>query len=285
MMHAQDIAARLGLKRYSRSWRGRCPCCQYGTPTFAVLEGRGGRARLHCVNGCDRQELDRAVARLAEQAPARAAASLPANAAGQQRNRERALGLWRGATPASGTLAERYLAGRSLPELVASPALRFRSDTPHPEGGRLPALLALVQDAAGEPLGVHRTFLSADGSKARVEPAKASLGPIWGGAIRLEPLAMGVPLVIGEGIESAASAGHIMGFPGWAGINAGNIAGGLQLPPEVRHVVVAADPDQAGERSALAAATRWAAEGRRVQIARPTGSGDFNDVLRETEHG
>ncbi len=57
MMHARDIASRLGLKRYSRSWRGRCPCCEYGTPTFAVLEGREGRARLYCANGCDRSEL------------------------------------------------------------------------------------------------------------------------------------------------------------------------------------------------------------------------------------
>ena len=212
-----------------------------------------------------------------------AAVSPPAIAA-SQRNRERALGLWRGAAPASGTLAERYLAGRGLPELAVSPALRFRTDTPHPEGDRLPALLALVQDAAGKPLGVHRTFLGSDGYKACVEPTKASLGPIWGGAIRLLPLASG-PLIIGEGIESAASAARMLELPAWAGISAGNIAGGLQLPPEVRHVVVAADPDPAGERSARAASLRWSREGRRVQIARPTGSGDFNDMLRQTAHG
>jgi hypothetical protein len=34
----------------------------------------------------------------------------------------------------------------------------------------------------------------------RVAPVKASLGLIWGGAIRLHPLAPNVPMVIGEGI-------------------------------------------------------------------------------------
>lgn len=278
--HAVEVASRLGLKRYPRSWRGRCPCCQYATPTFSVLEGREGRARLYCANGCDQYELARAVARSTGHAPAPRPANGPTDAATRQRNRERALALWNGAVPASGTLADHYLTGRGLPELAASPALRFRRDTPHPEGARLPALLALVQDAAGKPLGVHRTYLATDGRKARVEPAKASLGPIWSGAIRLQPLPTGGPLVIGEGIETAASAGRMMGLPAWAGISAGNIAGGLQLPAEARHLVIAADPDQAGESSAHTAALRWSAEGRRVQIARPTGSGDFNDLLR-----
>ena len=43
-----------------------------------------------------------------------------------------------------GTPADRYLIARDLPGLAASAALRFRGDTPHPEGGRLPALIALV---------------------------------------------------------------------------------------------------------------------------------------------
>jgi hypothetical protein len=141
-------------------------------------------------------------------------------------------------------------------------------------------MIALVTNVAGEPLGIHRTYLGREGSKACVEPVKASLGPVWGGAIRLDSLRPGVPLVIGEGIESSASAGRLMGFPAWAAISAGNLAKGLVLPLEARRVVIAADPDDAGRNAARAAWVRFKAEGRDVQIALPYREGcDFNDLL------
>jgi hypothetical protein len=57
----------------------------------------------------------------------------------------------------------------------------------------------------------------------------------------------------------------------------------LVLPSEVRSVAIAADPDDAGQDAVCAAWHRWTAEGRRVRIATPDGSGDFNDVLRARE--
>jgi hypothetical protein len=195
------------------------------------------------------------------------------------RSKELALRLWRGSQPAAGTLAERYLTARSLIGLAASPALRFRGDCPHPAGGRLPAMVALVTDAVGQPLGIHRTFLRRDGSaKADVEPQRASLGPIWGGAVRLDPLAP--ELVVGEGVETSASAGKLVGLPAWAAISAGNLARGVVLPREVRRVVVACDRDLPGIDAAEVAANRWREEGRDVQIASPDSLGaDFNDIL------
>ena len=171
--------------------------------------------------------------------------------------------------------------------MAASPALRFRGDTPHPEGGRLPALVALVQNAAGQPVAVHRTFLARDGTKARVEPTKASLGAIWGAAIQLHPLSADAPLVIAEGIETAGSAGRLMDCPAWAAIAAGNMARGLVLPTEARRVVIAADPDEAGQCAARDAWLRWNEEGRSVRIATPDRPGDFNDLflLRAREAG
>jgi putative DNA primase/helicase len=141
-------------------------------------------------------------------------------------------------------------------------------------------LVALVTDVAGVPISIHRTFLARDGTKARIEPAKASLGPLWGGAIRLKPFAADMPLVIGEGIETAASAGRLTGFPAWAAVSAGNMAKGLVLPPEAGRVVIAVDPDIAGRVAARDAWLRWRAEGREVQLATPNGMGDFNDLLR-----
>ena len=284
MITAKEIGNRLGLRRLKRSWRGRCPACDY-SGTFSVRDGRDGRAQFYCASCQDRDALTDAVARAIGQERQREQRDHHDVAAARQRKQEAALRLWRGSQFVTGTPAELYLAARGLSGLAASPALRFRGDTPHPEGGRLPALVALVQNAAGQPVAVHRTFLARDGTKAHVEPNKASLGPIWGAAIRLHPISGDAPLVIGEGIESAASAGCLMGFPAWAALSAGNLAKGLALPSEAVRVVVAADPDQAGEHAARAAAQRWSVEGRTVQIARPTGSGDFNDMIRLPSRG
>jgi putative DNA primase/helicase len=277
----RDLADRLHLKKHPRSWRGRCPCCDYAGSTFSVREGREGRALLYCANGCDRDHLDDAVNRVMGgtwQPPERP--DREDEAAQRQRKQEAALRLWRGSEPAAGTLVDTYLGRRRLPRLAASAALRFRPDCRHPEYPRLPAMVALVQGADSAALAVHRTYLAPEGGKAPVEPAKASLGPIWGGAVRLDPVAP--ELVIGEGIESSASAGRLLGLPAWAAISAGNLARGLVLPPEVRAVVIAADPDPPGETAARDAALRWSREGRRVRIARPDHDGaDFNDLLRE----
>jgi putative DNA primase/helicase len=54
----------------------------------------------------------------------------------------------------------------------------------------------------------------------------------------------------------------------------------LILPAVVKDVIVLADGDDAGEKAAVEAATRWRREGRRVRIARPPRGLDFNDVLR-----
>jgi putative DNA primase/helicase len=282
MMRATDIAARLGLKRYPRSWRGRCPACSYSA-TFSVRAGRDGRALLYCANCQDRDALADAAARATGQERQQEPCDDRNEKAVRQRKQDAALRLWRGSESATGTPADAYLTRRGLPGLAASPALRFRGDTPHPEGGRLPAMIALVSDPSGNPVAVHRTFLTRDGRRATVEPVKASLGPIWGGAIRLQPIEPDKPVVVAEGIETAASGGLLMGLPAWAGINAGNVAKALVLPPEARRVVIAADPDDAGRKAARDAWIRWRAEGREVRVAVPDGAGDFNDLLRNRE--
>jgi phage/plasmid primase-like uncharacterized protein len=279
MLTAADIAGRLGLKKYRRSWRGTCPACDYAR-TFAIREMKG-RTVTFCANGCGRDALADALARVtgADNRPAERETVNLDDAARRAGATAEALKIWAGSTTALDTLADVYLTRRALPGLAASAALRFRGDCHHPEQrGRYPALVALVLDVAGKPVAVHRTYLGADGRKAAVEPPKASKGPVWGGAIRLDPEAP--EIVIGEGIESSASAGRLLQLPAWAALSAGNMARGLILPPEVRAVVIAADADEAGRSAADAAAERWRAEGRHVRIARPDSPGrDFNDLL------
>jgi putative DNA primase/helicase len=280
MMTAADIAARLELDRYRHSWRGTCPACDYSR-AFA-LSAKKGRTLFYCANGCTQETLAETLASVAGagwQAPA-APARNQTDAARREQSTADALKIWAGSTTALGTVADTYLTDRALPGLAALPALRFRGDCHHPDiRGRFRALVALVVDVTGKPVAVHRTYLDAGGHKAAIEPNKASKGPVWGGAIRLD--AEAPEIVIGEGIESSASAGRLLNLPAWAALSAGNLAKGMILPPTVRAVVIAADADSAGRKAADTAADRWRSEGRAVRIALPNADGqDFNDILR-----
>lgn len=288
---AVELAERFRLDKRPRSWGGDCPACGYPR-AFSIRVGKGARPSLYCANGCTQETLGEAAEKVL------GGAWMPAlrpdqREADQARAAKQAAAqrLWAGSTPCAETAAARYLAGRGIGHASTSAALRFRGDCRHPEGGRLPAMVGLVQDAAGRPIAAHRTYLTREGGKAAADPVRASLGPAWGGAVRLDPAAPS--LVIGEGIETAASAGLLLGLPAWAAVSAGNLGRGLVLPPEVNDIVIAADPDAAGATAAAAASARWIAEGRRVRIATPDTAGtDFNDLLQnsaqrvaEVDHG
>lgn len=279
---APELAGRLGLRRAGGSWRGTCPCCGYGSDAFGLTQ-RGAHVVASCWSCGD----SAAIARLlrAEGVPHAPPppdlARAERQAERQARAQERAAGLWAGADPAAGTPVETYLRSRHLPDLAHSPALRWRRDTPHPGGGRLPAMLGLVSAPDGKPVALHRTFLKRDGSgKADATPTKASIGRIFGGAIRLAEA--GPALVVGEGIETSAAAGVLAGLPSWAAVNAGNMGRAMVLPPEVREVIVAVDNDPPGRRAAAEAGARWRGEGRRVRYLIPRAEGaDAADILAE----
>ena len=139
-------------------------------------------------------------------------------------------------------------------------------------------MVALVTRGADDtPLAIHRTFLARDGAgKAPVDPQKMMLGPCRGGAVRLaEP---GDVLMVGEGIETCLAAMQATGHPAWAALSTSGLRT-LDLPDDVRDVIVLADGDDAGEAAARDCAWRWKREGRRVRIARPPQGMDFNDML------
>jgi phage/plasmid primase-like uncharacterized protein len=144
-------------------------------------------------------------------------------------------------------------------------------------------MIGLVEHVGHGPIAVHRTFVSKDGSgKAAVEPDKASLGPVAGGAVRLAQVRAGQWLLVAEGLETTLSVMHACALSGWAALSAGGIKN-LVLPPSANMVLICADNDAngVGQRAANDAAERFLAEGRRVRIAQPPTSGlDFNDLLR-----
>lgn len=283
-MQMLDLIRRFGLHREGRQWAGTCPACGY-RGTLKVAE-RDGRLLWWCASCDDRASLTAAILgerrRLATPSCGRPSPSPPGGASDSATKSRLAASLWGGARPIAKTAAAAYLAHRGLGGLD-SPALRFLPDHLHaPSGTRWPVLLAAVTcPRTGALRAVHRTYLDPAGrGKAPVEPPKMTLAPIAGGVIRLAEPQDGQPLVLGEGLETAASAGRVLGLPAWAAISAGNLRQ-IDLPEGVRSVVLAADADPAGRASAFRAADRWAREGRRVRIVVPDVEGcDFNDLYR-----
>ena len=192
--------------------------------------------------------------------------------------------VWNATEPLPGTIAGTYLRHvRGVGHVAGAPSLRFSAALSHPYApGRFPCLVAGVQDVHGGFLGVQRIYLDREGApqKADVEPVRASLGSLAGGAVRLAEPEHGRPLLVGEGIESTAAAMVLFDLPGWAALGTSGLRA-IELPEHVIDVVIAADRDAAGLRAAAALARRLEAEGRNVEIRRPH-KGDFNDVLRES---
>ena len=188
-----------------------------------------------------------------------------------------ALRIWGVTEPVVSTPAETYLRSRGI-HVTLPPSIRFHPRLKHPTGAFWPGLVALVTRGIDDlPLAVHRTFLSHDGTgKAPTQPQKMMLGPCRGGAVRLAVADQS--LMVGEGIETCLAAMQATGRPAWAALSTSGLRT-LDLPVEVRDVVVLSDGDEPGEAAALYAARRWRREGRCVRIARPPRGMDFNDVL------
>ena len=233
-MDLADLGRRLALRQRPRSWNGDCPACSY-RGAFSMKPGRCGAVRAYCANGCTPDVLDAALTRTLGtdwRPPARLVdADIDTQRAAKQAAAAR---LFNGSTPLTRTdPAGLYMARRGLAGFTGCPSLRYRGDCRHQDGGRLPALVAEVTNAAGQPIAVHRTYLDRKGRKADVDPCKMTLGPMWGGAVRLTlDLAPPPALVVGEGVESSASAGLLLRLPAWAALSAGNLGGGLVLPDD-----------------------------------------------------
>ncbi len=284
---AEAIAKALGGRKAGAAWMARCPAHDDREPSLAITDARDGKVLVRCHAGCDQRDViaalrARGIWDADERQPIRFARKpdrpLPAEPDGDAIKRnEAALALWRGTQSPAGTPVETYLRSRGITMPIPS-SIRFHPGLKHPSSGVWPAMVALVTHGAdGKLIGIHRTFLARDGNgKAPVEPAKMMLGPCRGGAVRLaEPRDV---LMVGEGIETCLAATQASVRPAWAALSTSGLRT-LELPHEVRDVIVLADGDDPGEAAAQECAWRWKREGRRVRIARPPHGMDFNDLL------
>lgn len=237
----------------------------------------------------------------------------------RRRAADRAFALWLGAQERiAGTPVERYLAdarGIDLGQLGRQPgALRYMpdcyfrhvdKDTGEVIEARLPAMVAIVSDAAGRGVALHRTYLALKGGtwgKADLPASKKVLGDYSGQAIHVwrglgprggKPVSLwkappGTRVFIAEGIEDALSAAMVAPeLRILSAISLGNM-GQVQLPPTVDRVTLIADRDENDQaRAQLERAVRSHQKaGRRVSVWRNEHGGkDFNDAWRAMQEG
>jgi hypothetical protein len=287
MADANALTVRLGGRWHGSYGTAPCPVCQpdgrRDQDALTIGDGRAGLL-LHCKRlGCDFRDVMAA----AGICPGNYRAPDPAIMAQREAERRadtakrqrQAHALWTDAQPIGGTLAEAYLRSRGITCLLPA-TLRFHPACWHREARRgLPAMVALVEGGGGG-FALHRTWLRDDGgSKAAVEPAKAMLGAVAGGAVRLS--GGGQRLVVGEGIETCLSllCGLLAGPATiWAALSTSGLRG-LHLPAQPGRLTIAGDGDAAGRAAALALAERAHALGWHVATIDPGDGADFNDIL------
>jgi putative DNA primase/helicase len=288
MISAEAMAGALGGRKTGAIWMARCPAHDDRNPSLSIAIGKNGKTLVRCHAGCEQIQVIDALKtlglwnsedennsrRLTRNSPP--APNLVRERDDAQRSKS-ALRIWQASFPAPSTPVETYLRSRGL--LLKPPStLRFHAGLRHPSGHVWPALVALVTRGSDDtPLAIHRTFLARNGSgKAPVDSQKMMLGPCRGGVVRL-----GSPkelLMVGEGIETCLAAIQATGRSAWAALSTSGLRT-LNLPDDVRDVIILADGDEPGQAAARDAALGWKHEDRRVRIANPGKGIDFNDLL------
>lgn len=287
MTDASELSTALGGRWHGRYGVAPCPVCQPGRKreqnALTIADGRNGRLVLDCKKSAC-AFLDILAAAGLRSGDYRA----PDPATLAQREREskaeaakraaQAKRLWDEALPLAGSLAETYLRARGI-TCPLPLTLRFQPECWHgATAKRFPAMVGAVE-GSGLP-AVHRTYLRPDGSgKAGIVPAKAMLGSITGGAVRLSEGPS--VLLVGEGIESTLSLlCGLLSEPvsAWAALSTSGLRG-LRLPPQPGRLTIACDGDAAGREAAHALAERAHGLGWQVGIMDPGAGADFNDIL------
>jgi len=200
----------------------------------------------------------------------------------ESRQRERMKQVWNATTPiADISPAAKYLRARMGGSRPFVNYVREASRVFHSEDQQFhPAMVAKVIGYNDVAINLHITYLTRDGRKANVSPAKKVMpGKLPDGcAIRLMPAAevMGVA----EGIETAISASLMFDMPVWACVN-GNLLAKWRPPDEAHEVFIFGDNDEncTGQARAYELANRLIVQFKRkaTVMIPPTLGDDWND--------
>ena len=241
-MTAETIARALGGHRAGAGWTARCPAHDDRTPSLSLTDTKDGKLLVRCHAGCDQKDVIAAL---------------------------RGRGLWGEGRSRAGTWAQRRKPVEREPD--------------GDDAKRTQRALAIWQSSRPSPETPVETYLASRGlhlppsDALRFHPAmKHPAGGFWPAMVALVTKGLdGEPVAVHRTFLAAMQAS---GHPAWAALSTSGLRA-LDLPKDVRDVIVLADGDEAGEAAARDCALRWKREGRRVRIARPPQGMDFNDML------
>lgn len=194
--------------------------------------------------------------------------------------------LWAGAQDS--TIVTDYLTSRGIPDHgtgfrgltdMRGHPLLYNSDT----GKRQPGICSLIRNKRGEPVSIHRIFISPRDKKIMPPTEKIS-----GAGVRLGWTAdreIGkTSLVIGEGIETTIMGMAHYRVPGLAAISAHGMES-LDVPKRFEMIRILADRDASftGQKAAFTLARRLDTENRDVTVIMAADSGyDFLDIHHDS---
>ena len=269
-----DLVGALGGTWHGNLAMCRCPAHADTTPSLSLRQGDKG-ILVTCFAGCSApdvlRELDRVVLTRRYRAPEPARG--PATRTGNVTR------LWNEARPVTGTLAERYLAGRFL--LPVAGDLRFHPRCPF---GRKPltvfnpALLVAVREGTTL-VGVQRIALD---PATAAYTHKATLGQLGSGA--WQGGGHGSRIALAEGFESARAYSILHGdMPCWTSLGSRRLDL-VDVPDSVTDLTLAGDNDAPGRLAVRKAIRRYVSATRIVRVAYPPpGFKDWAEVLEARE--
>jgi len=192
--------------------------------------------------------------------------------------------LWKASTKLTGSdPVSRYLRSRGL--ILTPDNIRFCPNCYESDSKtNMPAMVARIQNKAGKPVSLHRTYLNGD-NKARIESPKKIMPPtepLPGAAVRLfTPGGMFEEKTLGiaEGIETAISAAQLFSIATWS-VMSTSLMTGFDPPYEYKNIVIFADNDSnfAGQKAAYKLASKLYRKDFLVEVMVPA-PGDWNNSL------
>jgi putative DNA primase/helicase len=279
-----------GLEGSEYSGQCRCPAHDDHNPSLTVKAGHSGNVVVKCHAGCSQERVIAELRRRGFKLSAKERdyeyrrATRERQQIERQREAEfdekrlRAWGILRRAT-APLDLVQRYLNGRKIaripPCAQALNAKQCRELFDYP----YPAMVVPIINPKIGIQGVQVTFLAKDGSR-RIK--RRTYGNLKGGYVVVGRPDKTKPLLVGEGVESVASACQITGLPGIAALSSTNLP--TIIPPPAPELITVGDNDKAGREGAQQAAEVWTQSGRVVRTAMPGDpeeKADWNNVLDE----
>ena len=291
-MNIQSIASALRGRISSNHAMVCCPVHDDRTPSLKITEFDGD-IWVHCFAGCDwRRVKDELIVRglLPEYVgfkPNIQSETGVERKVRQERDKQTDLNkvkwcqsVWNASQDSKNSPVEAYLISRGIDTIP--PSIRFHSSLKHSTTGQSsPAMVAAVtQYPCDELIGIHRTYLQANGrGKAKIINAKMMAGKCKGGAVQLALCSN--QLALTEGIETGLSVLQSTNIPTWACLSTSGLTG-IVIPESVTEILIFADYDEPGIRAANTSADRFRNEGRTARVVLPPDPGtDFNDVMKE----